>query len=265
MKRSLWERALVRENRRMKRTQAILLFLCLCLTAPAWSAWDFNKSIREKQAQKNAKRWSLSEWLDQKGRNKLMDMWLMYNTPSPYEFFFSADTSNVEQEVMIGTGTPTSQTFRNYRGAFGAFVTVVGLYGEYESSDEELEQWKALFMVRLLGSSDQSTNFTIHYGLMNQNFNDEETQYQVGGGRISLYLIKAFALTGQYEHIFEAESEQNNITSEGSRWEAGAHLEYGALRIYGSWFQEVLDLTTTTNQESQRTRQGLLYGLRFYF
>ena len=244
---------------------AILLFLCFSLPHSSFGAWDFNKSIREKQAQKNAKRWSLSEWLDQKGRNKLMDMWLMYNTPSPYEFFFSVDTSNLEQEIQVGTNTPTEQTYRNYRGSIGAFVTMVGLYGEYESSDEELEQWKALFMVRLLGSSDQSTNFTIHYGLMNQTFNDEETQYQVGGGRLTLYLVKAFAISGMYEHIFEATSVENNITSEGSRWEAGAHIEYGALRLYGSWYQEVMELTTTTNQESERTRQGLLYGLRFYF
>jgi hypothetical protein len=235
--------------------------MVLLHSSPSW-AYDFNRAIREKQAAKEAKRWSLSEWLEQKSRNKLMDAWLGYNLPSPYEFFLSVDTSNLDQEVTSNT-TTSSDSFRSYRGAFGAFVTMVGLYGEYESSDEELEQWKALFMVRLLGTSDQSTNLTLHYGLMNQNFNDDPTQFQIGGGRFNLYLIKAFALTGQYDHIFQGESE-TGLRQDGFRYEAGAFIEYGAFRIYGSWYEERLQQSLGT-LESERVRKGILFGTRLYF
>lgn len=240
----------------------------MTVLSPLWSqqawAYDFNAHIRKQQEAKDAKRWSLSEWLSQKSRNKLMDSWLSYNEPSPYEFFFSVDTSSLEQEVTIGNTSPVNQSYRNYRGAVGAFVTMVGLYGEYESSDEELQQWKALFMVRLLGHSDQSTNLVLHCGLMGQDFNNDKTQFQVGGARMNLYLVKAFALTGQYENIFKATSEQG-IEQEGFRWEAGALLEFGALRFYGSWYQESLDITTPSLIDFTRVRQGVQYGLRFYF
>lgn len=240
----------------------LLPFLLISLMGSAALAWDFNKSVREKQNAKEAKRWSLSEWLEQKSRNKLMDAWLGYNLPSPYEFYLSVDTSSLAHEVTVNNAS-TSQTYRNYRGALAAYVTMVGLYGEYETSDEELEQWKALFMLRLLGTSDQSTNLTLHYGLMNQDFNNDPTQFQVGGGHINLYLIKAFALTGQYDHIFKAESEAG-VEQQGFRYEAGAFIEYGAFRIYGSWFEEKLDVTNGATV-SERVRNGILYGARLYF
>ncbi|MCJ8275245.1 MAG: hypothetical protein HRT44_05370 [Bdellovibrionales bacterium] len=245
----------------MRHLLTATIFLTISSLATPSMAYDFYDTARKKQDAKDAKRWSLSQWLDQKKNIKLMDMWLMYNAPSPYEFFFGADTSSITQ---FNDGVENMQSYRNYRGHFGAFVTIVGLYAEYESSDEELEQWKALFMLRLLGSSDQSTNITIHYGLMNRDFNNDKTQHQVGGGKINLYLIRAFALHGMYEYILKGESEAG-IESEGYRVEGGAHIEYGALRFYGAWFNEKLDVINTLNQESVQKRQGVLFGTRIYF
>lgn len=242
----------------------ILFFIgSLLFSNTAYSA-SFYDNARKKQEKKDAQRWSLSQWLEQKQKIKLMDTWLMYNAPSPYEFFFGADTSSFDQINTQGNNE-TSQSFRNYRGSFGAYVTMVGLYGEYESSDEDISQWKAKFMVRVLGSSDQSTNLVLSYGLMNRDFNGDKTQYQVAGGQLNFYIVKAFALTGMYEHYLEAESEQNDITSSGHRIEGGAHIEYGALRIYGTWFQENMDLVDPSLIESKRTREGILFGTRIYF
>ena len=243
------------------------VFLSLILSLIFFSshahAYDFYDGTRKKQDAKDAKRWSLSQWLEQKKNIKLMDMWLMYNAPSPYEFFLGVDTSSLENTVTINQ-VETSQSFRNYRAHIGAFVTIVGLYGEYETSDEELEQWKALFMLRLLGSSDQSTNITIHYGLMGRDLNNDKTQYQVGGGKLNLYLIRAFAIHGLYEYMIKATSEAG-IESEGHRVEGGAHIEFGAIRLYGSWFSEELELMTSLGQESQVQRSGILFGTRIYF
>lgn len=252
----------IRENRAMFSLKRTLLLATVLLLPLTTQAWDFNANARKKQEAKDAQRWSLSQWLEQKSRIKLMDSWLGYNQPSPYEFFFSLDTSTVEVET-ISSGTPSTESFRNYRGAFGAFVTMVGLYGEYETSDEEIDQWKALFMLRLLGSSDQSTNLTLHYGLINRTFNEDPTQFQTGGGRISLYILKPLALTGQYDYFFKAESEAG-VEQEGSRTEAGAFIEYGALRFYGSWYEETIDFLNSPTQ-SQRTRRGVLFGTRLYF
>lgn len=258
----------------MAKNAFIISFLvATCLShSPLARAWDFNADIRKKQEAKDAKRWSLSEWLEQKSRIKLMDSWLAYNKPSPYEFFFSLDTSSLDQEVTdSSSNTVTQQSYRNYRGAFAAFVTVVGLYGEYEMSDEDLAQWKALFMLRLLGNSDQSTNLTLQYGLMNQSFKNsadvlnDETQFQVAGARMNFYLIDAFGLSGLYEHYFKAKSKDFQTEQEGYRYEAGAFIEYGALRLYGSWFDETMETLTNGSTQSTRSRRGILFGARFYF
>lgn len=247
----------------MQVSKHLLVLITILFFASLANAYDFAGKARAKQEQKDAKRWSLSEWLEQKQRNKLMDSWLMFNAPSPYEFFMGVDTASLDQ-VNTVAGTESSRSFRNYRGSAGAFVTAVGLYGEYESSNEELDQWKALFMLRLIGSSDQSTQLTIHYGLMNQTLNDDSTQHQVGGGRFNFYIIKAFALTGLYEVILSGTSE-GEVKSKGFRYEAGAHLEYGALRFYGAWFQENLDVISPLQVQSQRIREGILFGTRIYF
>lgn len=242
----------------------ISILFCVFFFAEGLLAYDVAGNTRRKQEQKDAKRWSLSEWLEQKQRNKLMDSWLMFNAPSPYEFFFGVDTSSLDHKETVNGGTDTSMSFRNYRGSVGAFVTAVGLYGEYETSNEAMKQWKALFMLRLIGSSDQSTQLTIHYGLMNQTLRGDSTQHQVGGGRFNFYIIKAFALTGLYEIILKGTSEQE-IKSSGFRYEAGAHIEYGAIRFYGSWYSENLSIVMPTAIENKRVREGVLFGARIYF
>lgn len=240
----------------------ILLFVMALLFTLPLQAYDFNAHIRKQQEAKDAKRWSLSEWLAQKSKMKLMDTWLGYNLPSPYEFFISLDTSTIQQDINVNSVT-SSQTYRNYRGALAAYVTMVGLYAEYETSDEELQQWKGLFMLRMLGSSDQSTNLTLHYGLMNQDFNNDPIQFQVAGGHTNFYIIKAFALTGKYDYYFQSQS-QNGIEQQGSRYEAGAFIEYGAFRIYGTWYEETMNFIDVSPSQ-QRVRKGLLFGARLYF
>lgn len=81
---------------------------------------------------------------------------------------------------------------------------------------------------------------------------------------MDLYLLRAFALTGRYEHILKAES-KNEISIEGYRVEGGAHIEYGAMRIYGTWFDERLELIDALSAEWTQRRSGILFGTRFYF
>lgn len=245
--------------------RSLLLWVVVVMVFPQSArAYDFYSRAQKKQEAKDAKRWSLSQWMEQKRNNRLMDTWLMYNAPSPYEFFLGVDTASVQRDTLINDIVTQSQSYRTYRGHMAAFVTLVGLYGEYEKSNEILEQWKALFMFRILGSSDQSTHLTAHYGLMGREDQGEKSQHQVGGGRFNFYLIRAFAVHGLYEYILEAETDVHN-TIEGHRIEAGAHIEYGALRIYGSWFSENLKRVDTLNQETHQRREGILFGTRIYF
>jgi hypothetical protein len=241
----------------------ILILLVITGQVSLAHSYDFYNRAQIKQDQKDAKRWSLGEWLEQKQKYKLMDSWLMFNAPSPYEFFIGVDTSSLQKTTTIAN-VDSIDNYRNYRASIAAFVTLIGLYGEYETSNEKLSQWKALFMFRLIGSSDQSTHLTLHYGLMNQNYNEDPNQHQVGGARFNFYLIRAFALTGQYDYILKSTSELG-VEASGARIEAGAHIEYGALRIYGAWYQEKMDVISPLQVQSLQKREGILFGTRVYF
>ena len=70
------------------------------------SSSSSNSNFLERAQKRAASRWTLSEWLAQKEKNKLMDMWLAMNSPSPYEFMLGAANNNYEK---ITTETPSQK------------------------------------------------------------------------------------------------------------------------------------------------------------
>ena len=44
-----------------------------------------NYDFTARSSAREQKRWTLAEWLEQKDRSKMMDLWLAFNSPSPYE------------------------------------------------------------------------------------------------------------------------------------------------------------------------------------
>src|SRR4051812_14872269 len=64
-------------------------FLLAGLLGPRAASADNYVFIGEKQAVKEKNRWSLAEWLDQRDRMRMMDLWLALHSPSPYEFYLS--------------------------------------------------------------------------------------------------------------------------------------------------------------------------------
>ena len=106
----------------------------LNLFAADGSAGSGRFDFRAKAASKQSSRWTLEEWLAQKERNKMMDLWLAMYTPCPYEFYFGgayldtvSKTNNVE----------ASERKQFTRAEMGAYATVIGVTGEYLNSGGE--------------------------------------------------------------------------------------------------------------------------------
>lgn len=241
------------------------IFVLLALSLSFWhNAYAVETTASSKKVmEKDAKRWSLDEWLAQKSKIKWSDMWLQYNSPSPYEFYIGLDNSSFTNSIeTLGSGISES-SFRSYRGEFAAFATIVGLKGNFEYTTEDTTSWQALLQFRLLGSYDQGTNITIHYGLRGLNSSGEGVLNQMAGGSMTLYLFKKFGLLGNYSYFIEAESDLLNKVS-GYRWESGAFIEYGVMRVYGFYYQDYQKFEQTLSYRKE-DREGIQFGLRFYF
>lgn len=226
---------------------ALALF-CLMFTVPALAAgqfWQTKKAEIKKQS-----RWSLDDWLATKDRNKAADLWLSFNSPSPYEFFFKT----------AANFTQVSNTNRKLEGAFGigAYVQSIGL--EFDRETLVGPAYHGRIHFRIFGSNVQNTNFTLQAG-MRQRINDQTYRQAYAGASAALYLRRFFGLTGEWRSYFgSTPSPYGEVT--GSRVQVGPFIDYGALRIFGSFVKETESGTFASYQASA---SGWMVGAQFFF
>lgn len=225
-------------------------------------------SMQQKVDKKELKRWTLSEWLSQKEKVNSMDLWLaLHTSANPYEFFISGDSLSYSGTVSSNGAELSKTNYRRTRGELGAYASIVGLEGLYESSDEKYTNWAASFNLRIFGAAVQATNLTLSYGLFNQKWGEgataDEVQNQFWGTSLTLYLFKYFGIRGSYKSYLP---EKAKLGSEirGTCQEIGALIDFSFLQVFGDWTVEKIDskanATTTSTQ-----RQGVSAGLKLFF
>ncbi|MEK7357623.1 MAG: hypothetical protein AAB250_14320, partial [Bdellovibrionota bacterium] len=209
-------------------------------------------------------RWSLDEWLKQKNQNRLMDQWLAHQASNPYEFFLSADGTSIAAGSDL-TG-PNQQVSNNAaRARFGAYASIVGLEGSYENlPDLNASSADGSFHVRLLGTSVRSTYLDVHYSIKNRNENGESIRQQGPGGRLTILLIKTFGISGGYDSLLEATSDQSQKWS-GSQTEGEVFIDFERLRVFGRYTKRDDQVTSATGIVEKRVREGLGAGFKFFF
>lgn len=243
----------------------IFIASCLIFANSALAAFEFSPRSPS-QVTKEAKRWSLSQWMEQKGKIQWMDLWLHSNVQSPsfYEVYVGGDYGTLETTSTTSLGPLiTGGDYNTTSGHAGIFVSFIGVYGRYErNSDENRTTWDALAQLRLLGTSDQASNLTVFYGFRGEEFLNDKVLHQQAGGSLTLYLLNAWAIQGRYQHFFEETSDNSNTIS-GHRVEATTWLEWGAVRFYGTWYKEPIELSNAVGR-LEATREGVNAGLRVY-
>jgi hypothetical protein len=220
--------------------------------------------VIKKQEEKQSARWSLNDWLAQKQKNQMADMWLAKNSHSSlYEFFLDLESYN------YGESTSSNSSVNNqylYSGMIAAYAGVVGLRGGYQSDTETRSDWSGSFNIRLFGRAVQDTHINLEYGLTGLTINStgsaaETFQNQYGGVSTDIYLTKKFGLEGVYQRLLPAQSNLNR-TMQGERETAGIFIDFSILRIFGNWRNEVLIFNGPSSSEY---RQGFGGGIRLYF
>lgn len=238
----------------MLKKLVLLATLGLWLGLPPAYADDVYTVIVKRQEQKKSSQWTLSEWLETKHRIAVMDMWLAFHTPTPYEFYLGG---NFQFGSLSGRSSYTGGA-----GEIAAYATIFGL--EYQREQSMTHINNVLFDMRVFGYHNQSTNLTLQGGLRTRG-GDNEYRSPVLGVKPTLYLTKYFGIDGLYRHIFTSNSNSEGNQLTGDRFEAGGFIDFNFVRVYLSYFHEQEYATNVVVQQNYPIRSGALAGVRLFF
>lgn len=253
----------------MSRISYLLLLCIIAFSSEAFaqsgSRWGSGIDFTQRAAKREQGRWSLTEWLEMKNRNKMMDSWLSLNAPSPFEFMLGGSYISSKTETQ-GSGTGSSEI--SYSGEFSAYAQFIGLGIEHENNTEKgFNDLTGMLNIRLLGSSIQNTAFIIHYGQRTRNHSGTEGRLtqQFGQATLQVYLTKYFGIDGMYRQFLPTSSDaMGNV--EGHQTEAGLFIDFKALRIFGSWFREnQKKRIPAATDDTVTDRAGIKSGIKIFF
>jgi hypothetical protein len=175
----------------------------------------------------------------------MMDLWLALHSPSPYEFFAGAER-RMRQD-------PSDSQWR-FRGA--AYASIFGLELQHGAAgDLGAAETLGLFDLRVFGYHQQGTNITLQAGLRSREVGGAGVRSGLGGVAMTIYLARQFGIDGYWRHFFAPVPNAAGLAATGSRWEAGAFIDFSFLRVYGDWY----------NEQVERFEKGATAGLRVYF
>lgn len=230
------------------------------------SRWGSGIDFTQRAANREKGRWSLSEWMEMKSRNRMMDMWLSMNSPSPFEFSLSG-SYNSYKTTVVGATTETSAN--DFAGEASAYAQFVGLTTEYENNtQEQYNDFSGMLNIRLLGNSIQNTAFTIHYGQRAREVlgaTSYRLNQQFGQASLQVYLTKYFGLNGSYRYFLPTSTDELGEVG-GNITEAGLFIDFKAVRIFGSWYKESQKTKIPAATDDTVTdRTGIRSGMKIFF
>lgn len=221
----------------------------------------------QRSDKREASRWTLQEWLEQRDRSRMMDIWLSLNSASPYEFklgYWQNSYDTVTSAPASTTGSISTA------GNFSAYAQIFGLSLEHENNiKEQYSDLVGKFDLRLLGNSIQNSNLTLHFGQRTRNLTYLASGAQVKNPfaelSLCLHFSKFFGLTGDYRYYQPTTDTTLNQSIAGSLTEGGVFIDFKALRVFGSWFQDLQTNTPTAGAMTTTTRTGYRGGVEIYF
>lgn len=227
------------------------------------SSGGMGKNLIQRAERRESKRWTLKEWLEQKDRNRMMDMWLSMNAPSPFELMLGGSQTSSEVET---TGTGTKNSYTSYRGVFSAYAQFVGLTAEYENNTQEsFDDLAGMFNLRLIGHTIQGSYLALHYGQRTKNIQQGQVhlKQQFAQASLQLYATQYFGFDASYRHYLPA-SDVTLGDVNGTVTEAGAFIDFKNFRIFGGWCKEAQNYNNA-GTETNTTRTGIRSGLKIFF
>lgn len=227
-----------------------------------------NFDFTRRAVNREQKRWTLSEWLEQRDRSRMMDLWLSFNSPSPYELMLGG--SYLSYERSIDSAPVDQKNYQSIAGEFSAYAQNFGLTAEYENNTQEkFSDLSGIFNLRLFGNSIQDSFFNVSYGLRTRTYNEPtygtRVAQQFGQASLQLYVAKFFGIDGQYRYYLPTTHDTlGDLKSD--EVEGGVFIDFGALRVFGRWYQEKNKAQASgSTTEVTTERKGLKSGIKIFF
>jgi len=189
--------------------------------------------------------WSIADWLEQRDRMRLQDLWLSMHSGSPYEFYIGG---NYQFNQLN-----SAQMFQAWEGSFAGFAGPFGLEARYESGS--VQRAFGVFDLRLFGFHDQATNLTMQVGLRNEASSLKSFRNLFTGVSLTLYLTKYMGVEGLYRHFFPSTPNELGESVSGNRYQGGAFLVFFNTRVFLDYFSDL---------ETNSITQGIVGGFRAY-
>lgn len=247
----------------MKNIVLVLFFLILSFEAHAQSRRLIGSgSYRRNSSGSENVSWNLADWMSQKQQFKVMDQWLAINTQRNF-FEFGVRGSQTKYDVKIG-GNTREREIKSYSASI--YVSIFGIEGGVDESDEDFKDTWGQFNVRMLGRSSRDTSLVLGYGMRKREdeVNDVEFTNQYGNVKLQLYIFSFFGLDGSYRKDFRAQDQQHT-KYEGEKAEYGAFIDLDFVRLYGRIFKETVYKTPAGGTTEVQTRDGTDAGVRLFF
>lgn len=256
----------------MSRFSSLLLLCIISFSTASFaqqsggSRWGSGIDFTQRAANREKGRWSLSEWMEMKNRNRMMDMWLSMNSPSPFEFSLGGAYNSYRTQIQ-GSGSETSAN--SFSGDFSAYAQFIGVTAEYENNtQEQYNDLSGMLNVRLLGNSIQNTSFTIHYGQRTREAagtSSYRLNQQFGQASLQVYLTKYFGLNGSYRFFLPISTDELGDVG-GNVTEAGLYIDFKAVRLFGHWYKESQKTKIPAATDDTVTdRAGIRSGVKIFF
>jgi hypothetical protein len=240
-----------------------MLVAVLSLNAHAYFQMDF---MKEKNKARSSSRWTLADWLAQKKKMALADQWLaLHSSSNWFDLSLSGQQTSFDVKTTDAAGTITKTKDAGQIYEVDMYLSIFNLNGEYEKRGDDIESYAGAVGLRLLGTSAQTTNLVLRYGLQETKNTKikEHWDNQFAEAQLQLYIIEEFGLEGKYRYFFPDTNGQGHKLS-GHKVTAGAFAELGILRIYADYFQEPTEISNN-GSISRQDRTGFQYGLKLFF
>lgn len=222
--------------------------------------------MKKRQADKEASRWTLADYLAQKREIGLMDLWLSKNRERNVFDLALVGGSISYEATQSGVSGQLETSDKGTYYALSAYLWDFGVQSSYEKQDPDRVSSTLSLNYRLLGAHLQSTYLILKYGVRKYTHETlaQEWQAPFYEAEFALYILKFLGVYGRYQKIVEDKSADATAV-ESERQTLGLLIESGWIRIFGEAFTEDLKWTQASGGQDSESREGTLIGLGFYF
>lgn len=250
----------------VKMTKALVILLLASTMSFGLLADDVYLVVIKKAVEKKQSRWSLTEWMSTKRKIEEMDRWLALNSDWPVSIFEGYLEGSFTNTFSYRQDNYPSQGVNAVGGKAGFFLAFLGIEAAADESPLKWDQVEGQISLRILGNYEQNNNLTLGYGRRFTRFNVEENalddkfKNDYASARLNLMLATFLGVRGEYRHYFSSTSLTEDKKVSGTGIETTAYLDIININLFATYFKENWKLG-----QDKLVREGMRYGMRFYF